>query len=585
MISGICAVLISTLCILPTSLRGDTWIPVWSDEFDYTGLPDPEKWSFDVAGNAYGWGNNELQNYTDETYPSPNAWVEEGRLIIEARAEEYTHSGHTRDYTSARLRTMHSGDWLYGKIEVRAKLPGGRGTWPAIWMLPTDSEYGGWPASGEIDIMEYVGYEPELIHWTVHTESFNHSIGTQKGESAHFETPENRFYTYAVEWHKDRIDFLVDDQRYFTFENQEGYTFEEWPFDKRFHLLLNVAVGGDWGGVEGVDDAIFPVRMEVDYVRVYQNGDSDGPFSIETASTSGGEILLEPHRDEYEPGDDVRISAFPAQGYRFRGFTGSRNSQKSILDLSITGDLSFFAFFTQEAELLINGDFGYNLHYWTPLNTHNGARAHAFTENGKLIIDIDSAGENPWDVQINQEDIHLKTGETYSISFDGSHSEKGNITVGVARSVDPWTPYSAQTITLTKESQSYSFKFTMTEDTDENARFFFDAGGSAGRVTIDDASLTRHGETALKEDGFTPRQSRIYTTHPTSAVPSVNVSIAEPGKSRLEVFDTQGRIISSDVFYTPGTHRHSPPISSRGVYFLRLSTQSERIQNIAVLGQ
>ena len=141
---------------------------VWSDEFDYTGLPNSEKWSYDVGGS--GWGNNELQYYTENR--TENARVENGNLIIEARKESYGGN----NYTSARLITKSQGDWLYGKIEVRAKLPGGRGAWPAIWMLPTDWAYGGWPSSGEIDIMEYVGYDPGVVHGTVHTESYNHTL-------------------------------------------------------------------------------------------------------------------------------------------------------------------------------------------------------------------------------------------------------------------------------------------------------------------------------------------------------------------------------------------------------------------------
>jgi beta-glucanase (GH16 family) len=247
---------------LVTSAFAQNWSLIWADEFNYTGLPDPEKWVYDVGGD--GWGNNELQYYTKNR--EENARVEDGRLVIEARKESYSGS----DYTSARLLTSGKGDWLYGRVEVRAKLPGGRGAWPAIWMLPTNWEYGGWPASGEIDIMEYVGYDPNVVHFTVHTDAFNHSINTQVGTSAILDDPESNYYTYAIEWFPDRIDFFVDDELQFTFENQNK-TFSEWPFDKAFHLILNIAIGGDWGNVEGVDDTLFPKTMEVDYVRVYKS--------------------------------------------------------------------------------------------------------------------------------------------------------------------------------------------------------------------------------------------------------------------------------------------------------------------------
>ena len=147
---------------------------VWSDEFSYAGLPDDSKWSYDTAGNERGWGNKESQFYTKARLK--NAEVKDGYLFINAYREDYKGF----KYTSARLITKEKGDWLYGRMEIKAKLPDGRGMWPAIWMLPTDWEYGGWPASGEIDIMENVGYDPYVILASAHTQSYNHVKGTQK---------------------------------------------------------------------------------------------------------------------------------------------------------------------------------------------------------------------------------------------------------------------------------------------------------------------------------------------------------------------------------------------------------------------
>ena len=236
---------------------------VWSDEFDYTGLPDELKWNYDTAGNAWGWGNHELQHYT--AHRKENAWVNDGKLIITARKEE----GFDKSYTSARLTTKHKGDWLYGRMEIRAKVSKGTGIWPAIWMLPTENKYGEWPHSGEIDIMEHVGYEPDTVHFTVHTGAFNGMLQTQKTNTVYLPKAEELFYTYAVEWSENKCDFFVDDKKVFTFKKLSDDT-EEWPFDHPYYLILNVAVGGSWGGVRGVDDSIFPQTMEVDYVRVYQ---------------------------------------------------------------------------------------------------------------------------------------------------------------------------------------------------------------------------------------------------------------------------------------------------------------------------
>jgi beta-glucanase (GH16 family) len=236
---------------------------VWQDEFNYTGLPDPAKWNFDVGG--HGWGNNELQFYTD----GDNAWVEKGRLIIEARNE----NRESREITSARLTTKGKGDWLYGLIEVRAKIPSLLGTWPAIWMLPTDWEYGRWPHSGEIDIMEHVAYEPENIHTTIHTGAYNHEIGTHIGKSRVLPGATDGFHVYSVEWKEDVLVFRVDNEIQFTYrptDHASTITDKEWPFDKRFHLLINLAFGGDWGGAKGTEPAGLPARFEIDYVRVYQ---------------------------------------------------------------------------------------------------------------------------------------------------------------------------------------------------------------------------------------------------------------------------------------------------------------------------
>lgn len=233
--------------------------PVWADEFNYEGKPDPEKWGYDIGGS--GWGNNELQYYTEST---GNARVADGLLTITARHEPTE----GMDYSSARLVTKNKGDFLYGRFEAKAKLPAGKGTWPAIWMLPTDWTYGGWPKSGEIDIMEHVGYDQDRVHITVHTEAYNHTLGTQKGKSKVVGNASTDFHLYRVDWTPDAIRGYIDDEQVFEYLN-EGTGSAVWPFDKRFHLLLNIAVGGNWGGAEGVDPAVFPTAMQVDYVRVY----------------------------------------------------------------------------------------------------------------------------------------------------------------------------------------------------------------------------------------------------------------------------------------------------------------------------
>lgn len=238
---------------------------VWSEEFDYTGLPDSTKWSYDVGKgpNDNGWGNWELQYYTEKR--KENVWVDDGILTITARKEKYE----GMDYTSVRLVTRGKGDWLYGRFEIRAKICTGVGTWSAIWMLPTDWEYGNWPMSGEIDIMEHVGYSENDIFATAHTEKQNGMIKTQISGKIGVPTCYDEFHDYVLEWEPDEFRVYVDDRHYYTHPN-DGKGYENWPFDKRFYLILNLAVGGSWGGEHGVEEDIWPRTMEVDYVRVYQ---------------------------------------------------------------------------------------------------------------------------------------------------------------------------------------------------------------------------------------------------------------------------------------------------------------------------
>ncbi|HYK56934.1 MAG TPA: glycoside hydrolase family 16 protein, partial [Flavisolibacter sp.] len=184
---------------------------------------------------------------------------------IEAKKEERGGKG----YTSARMVSKNKGDFLYGRFEARAKIPKGPGLWPAIWMLPTDWAYGGWPRSGEIDIMEQVGFEPQKLHISVHTEAYNHVKGTQKTATTIIPSATDDFHLYRVDWTPEDIKGYIDERLIFSFAN-EHKTVAEWPFDKKFHWLLNIAVGGNWGGLQGVDDTVFPAKMEVDYVRVYK---------------------------------------------------------------------------------------------------------------------------------------------------------------------------------------------------------------------------------------------------------------------------------------------------------------------------
>ncbi|MCU0458097.1 MAG: glycoside hydrolase family 16 protein [Bacteroidales bacterium] len=252
----------------------------WSDEFDYTGRPDSLKWDYELGFIR----NDEKQYYTDSL---KNVRVEDGVLIIEAHREKianpkfgsdefsnkpwlkYIPETDTAQYTSGSIMTQGLAEWTYGYIEVSAKLPGGVGLWPAIWMLGTNRAEVGWPRCGEIDIMEHVGFNKDSVFGTIHTGAYNHTKGTQRGKKVYIEDPYGKFHLYAIEWTPEKIDFLLDGNVYHQIVN-EHKTVEEWPFDQDFFLKLNVAIGGGLGGRKGIDDSVFPQRMVIDYVRVYQ---------------------------------------------------------------------------------------------------------------------------------------------------------------------------------------------------------------------------------------------------------------------------------------------------------------------------
>ena len=281
--------LLATLFLFAGAAHAQDWQLVWADEFDGSGAPDPAKWGYDIGGN--GWGNNELQYYTDRT---ENARQENGNLVIEAREESFG----GRQYTSARLVTRNLASWTYGRFEARIKLPVGQGIWPAFWMLAEDSPYGNWPLSGEIDIMEYLGHQPRRVHGTIHYGGGTYAPcrGQRGAVLGHcftgrsYDLPSGQvfpddFHTFAVEWEPQRIRWFVDDVMYqeqtYWYSGAAGYPA---PFDQAFHLLLNVAVGGNWPGAPDASTQ-FPQTMLVDYVRVFQDPSAAPQVALTSPST------------------------------------------------------------------------------------------------------------------------------------------------------------------------------------------------------------------------------------------------------------------------------------------------------------
>ncbi len=280
------------LAVLPTlnaakaapnaSLNPERWEFSWSDEFDYTGKPNPDIWDYDYGYLGF---NEELQNYTDRP---ENVRVENGSLVIEARLDVVSAERSkeivtelkgsnadvlilgNQEFTSARLVTRGKKEFAHARVEARARFTKGRGSWPAIWLLG-DQTKGLWPLCGEIDIMEHVGYDPNHVHSAVHTKHSNFMNHINVKDSVILPDVWVVFHTYAVEWSASEIRFFIDDICYHVVQKGKR-TDDDWPFteDDLYYIILNIAVGGSWGGIEGIDTSSYPQQMVVDYVRVFE---------------------------------------------------------------------------------------------------------------------------------------------------------------------------------------------------------------------------------------------------------------------------------------------------------------------------
>ena len=246
------------------------WELVWADEFDSEEI-DESKWN--KLRWRPGWVNNEQQAYTDRDI---NLYLDDGNLVIQGLIEpgyygtDYTGTAYNSDYTSGRMNTDDKVSWTYGRFDIRAKLPNGKGSWPAIWMLGENISTVGWPNCGEIDIVEHVGFDDGRIHASIHTEDYNHMNNTQKSGSTFIETATDSFHIYSLEWSPTYLRYLIDNESYFFVYNGSNGDVAKWPFDEPQYIILNLAIGGDWGGIQGIDPSAFPMKMLVDYVRVYK---------------------------------------------------------------------------------------------------------------------------------------------------------------------------------------------------------------------------------------------------------------------------------------------------------------------------
>ncbi len=582
------------------------WQLVWSDEFDYNGAPDESKWTFQTGGN--GWGNNELQHYTTRL---DNARVDGEHLVIEARKEDYGGNA----YTSARLNSSES--WTYGRYEIRAKLPTGRGTWPAIWMLYSEAPYGnrGWPDNGEIDIMEHVGYDPDVVHATVHTKAFNHRLGTQRGQSKRVPTARSEFNVYAIEWTPAEIRAYVNDDLYFTFANDESYSWPEWPFDHDFHLLLNLAVGGDWGGAQGVDDSVFPQEMVVDYVRVYEEVDPyptvslDGPSPGATVEAGGTVALAATASD----GGAVRSVEFLQDG----GLLGADTEAPYALDVENAADGCYsltaratddvgYVTETEPVEITVGGgcpEGQASPYLIAPVRLPGTLQAEYYDLGGPDVAYRDLSATNSGNGIRLGEGVDLRA----STDIGGGYDLTDVITrewvaytvdveeAGEYRVIGRVASASGGTLRLALDGEDLLGDVSLSQTGGDEAygnallgRVTLPAGRHVLRIdmrssgfSINSLSFSYVGSTAEEERPGEDLGLRL-TPNPASSTAELSYTIAEPEQIEVSVFDVMGRRVARVAAGLRLAGEHATSVDVRaltpGVYTCVLTTETGAIR-------
>ncbi|ACQ70710.1 carbohydrate binding domain-containing protein [Exiguobacterium sp. AT1b] len=463
------------------------WKLVWSDEFSKSEI-DHSKWNFETGnwivdkdGNpvAAGWGNNEKQFYTDK---NENAFVKDGKLVIRAKKEQASDQFGTYDYTSAKLTTKGTFSKTYGRYEMRAKLPTGKGLWPAFWMLPEEDRYGGWAASGEIDIMESWGSQPDKVAGTIHYgETWPNNKYT--GKDYHFAEGDgiDKWHTYAVEWEPGEIRWYVDGQLYQTQNDwyakeankASKYSYPA-PFDQDFYLIMNLAVGGWFDG--DVDETTpFPAEMEVDYVRV---------FDLKNGK----------YRDAVEPTYSDEEVVLP------------EGAKQPLED----GNLVYDEDYIEPITTVTNGAQALNPTYWNyvALPDFGGVGSIDVIDlAGSRFADIsiDQAGSQPYSHQLIQ-NVSLGQGGHYKVTFDAKADAARSIAVKVGGGPDRgYAKYSDEgSFDLTTDVQTYSMTFDMTEETDLAARLEFNVGLSTSGVQIGNVRVEQTPREAFNPNATKP---------------------------------------------------------------------------------
>ena len=478
--------LILFFIILSSQAFPQKYVLVWSDEFNTPGLPDSTKWGYEVGKIR----NSELQYYTSKRIE--NARIEDTVLVLEARKENYNNA----DYTSASIISKNIGDWKYGKIEVRAKVPTGKGTWPAIWMLPTNYEYGEWSKSGEIDIMEYIGVEPQNLYYTAHFEGTGASGHESSGSGPinYFQNPWEQFIKFTLVWTPEKLEWYANDIKFYTY-NKPSDDYRVWPFNKEFYLILNLAYGGSWGGYDGVDDTKLPHQFLIDYVRVYQLQDAEGPFSLNVEPAEGGTVEISPELDSYPEGTKVTLTATPDDNFNFQRW--QYMSGANPFTFTINKNTTVNPVFKNRYEMLTNNNFDSN--WWTPwaffVSDTQTASYAASIENGQFVIDITKSPETDWQLGFQELGIPMQKGK-YNLTFDAMADEAKTLLITVSKNYPDYGAIVTKYASISTTMQHFEMPIEMPVD-DLNSRLYFGIGNFAGKFIIDNISLFRVDSTSV----------------------------------------------------------------------------------------
>jgi len=467
-----------------SSLHAKHWEQVWADEFDGPEI-DRSAWSFD-----FGPSNDNVHYYTDR---QENARIEDGVLHIVALKEPYEGF----NYTAALLKTRGSLDWRYGRIEGRIKLPSTHGFVPAFWMLPANDRYGWWPFSGEIDIMEHPTNQVNRIYGTVHTSAYNSFTGSSpQGSNIRIYDAETSFHIYAIEWTADKMDFFVDNRKYFTFYNNHT-DFQTWPFDQSFYMILNVAVGGGWVGAPDFM-SVFPATMEVDYVRVYQDINDvgiQGPDYLPYHSQ--GSLYDLPQLDEALYAWHVPEHARIVSGQNTPQIMVDWGMAGGTVEAEIQTDANSYTLaypVKVSANLLKNAEFEKGVKYWNKVVSYPASADFSLDMDDvhagsySLYANVATPGTHGWDVQISQRDLLIEQGKHYAASFWAKTEQTSSQINAAIINVDDFSLNAIDTFTLTPTWARYELAFTANAEAE--VAFNIDMGGRIGEYHFDEFFFT-----------------------------------------------------------------------------------------------